>query len=849
MSTVLLTIEDFRERLRDVSNSIGLVLPVEKSIAYLDVISSKIPSWHLVDGKIKLPLNLSSQETARIYDALLKNCDKHSYEARQRGKWLNYILYEGENQGLLKAKPVPLYFQGRQKLAIRINRNKWQRHVEFSKLCDFFLKASLKNAAHEKEKEEVDQVCSTIFAIVAFSPVPVNHFVTRLAWLTLEDIDFEKKAIHLSPRQVKRFEKKAEVEYVKNRYYLSDLSFLYINRFILYLLKKKKTSLTIKTSLFPPEVLSRGMGRKYSSNIFRKWLEELTAAYAKEAEEEIKPFRMSEVSDCIKIKLLEKYPGLTLSCSSGSILYDPLHSKDIDKYLGQGGTDDLEENTSSKWINIKDSFNNQPGKSLISHSRESYTYDYVWSIHRRVKEILRMLTQDHDMVARKVLAESIEQEFQLNDCPNPDVRALAPLLSNGFLVWSWICALLRERRIKPKTIKTYSSMMFEVLTEIAGENRILDFENEGDFEELCEEMIFHYESRASARVMKNRLLSFQKFLLKAGYKVPQIDLSRSAYWFPESTEERHIVGFRDFDLLLDRINRLKKYVSTYRMFTILCFFCGLRRNEAARLAMKDISIGKEISLFIRKSKTAHGRRNIPLSYLVPEKYIDEISSYYQARKDAGAGPDDPFLAELGAPGFLDAGNVAAAISKMLKDITGKNLSCHDLRHSCASWLFIRWCVLVFGVEAFKSNPEFETEPFSDYELDKLAFLFLGTRQRTYENLVFAPVVPAISRILGHAGPVITVNTYLHTIEFLQKVIRDRSEKKLTFSRAEGVSLIQCTPPSIFKYFPKSGGYLIDIKDILTVQRTLMERNARWECIATQKKSSCNPSQSQLTFNS
>lgn len=828
MNTVLLTLEDFKERLRDVSNSIGIVLPVKKKLAYLDVITCAIPIWHLSDNKIEIPLKLTPQETAKIYEALLKNCDKHSYEARQRGKWLNYILYEGENQGLLTAKPVPLYFQGRQKLAMRINRHKWQRHVEFSKLCDFFLKASLKDAAHEKEKEEVDQVCSTIFAIVAFSPVPVNHFVTRLAWLTFEDIDFEKKAIHLSPRQVKRFEKKAEVEYVKNRYYLSDMSFLYINRLILYLLKKKKTTLAQKTSLFPPEVLSRGMGKKYSSNIFRKWLEELTAAYAKEAKEEIKPFRMSEVSDCIKIRTLEEYPGLTLSCSSGSILYDPLHSKDIDKYLGQGGIDDLEENTSSKWINIKDSFNNQPGKSLIAPSNENYTYVYVWSIHRRVKEILRKLTQDHDMVARKVLAESIEQEFQLNDCPNPDVRALAPLLSNGFLVWSWICALLRERRIKPKTIKTYSSMMFEVLTEIAGENRILDFEDEGDFEGLCEEMIFHYESRASARVMKNRLLSFQKFLQKAGYKVPQIDLSRSAYWFPESTEERHIVGFRHFNLLLDRISRLKNYVSTYRIFAILCFFCGLRRNEAARLAMKDVSLGKEISLFIRKSKTAHGRRNIPLSYLVPENYIDEIKDYYQSRKDAGAGPDDALLAEPGVSGFLDAGNVAAAISRMLKDITGKDLSCHDLRHSCASWLFIRWCVLVFGADAFKSNPEFEAEPFSDYELGKLAFLFLGCRHRTYDNLTFAPVVPAISRILGHAGPVITVNTYLHTVEFLQKIIRDRAEEKRTFSRAEAVNLLQSTPPSIIKYFPKSGGHLIYVKEILSLQQKLLDRNCRWE---------------------
>src|ERR1700690_2117944 len=133
---------------------------------------------------------------------------------------------------------------------------------------------------------------------------------------------------------------------------------------------------------------------------------------------------------------------------------------------------------------------------------------------------------------------------------------------------------------------------------------------------------------------------------------------------------------------------------------ILLFWAGLRIHEVALMSHDAVYIDSELNIFIKESKTDAGKRSIPLHYLLPEKELQFFRDYVIKLRSKGARGDAPLLS-LDGVSFPEPEALASLITGAIYDARRRHITCHQLRHSFASWLLVRWYVLVYGTATIK----------------------------------------------------------------------------------------------------------------------------------------------------
>jgi integrase len=237
------------------------------------------------------------------------------------------------------------------------------------------------------------------------------------------------------------------------------------------------------------------------------------------------------------------------------------------------------------------------------------------------------------------------------------------------------------------------------------------------------------------------------------------------------------------------------------IFILLAAYAGLRLSEACGLHLRQVHLGNETLIRVGVSKTASGTgRWIPLHLLLPREDLERFRRFYANRlREAIGDPEALLLATADRPTAFDPKELARRVSRELKKRTGKRVTYHSLRHSFASLFPLRWFVAFHGREAAGSLKSLlDTPLFSEEALLRFRQLFGSLNgNRPFEIL---------SVLLGHSGPDVTVTSYTHTLDWLQRLYIDRecaAGKEPRLSIRQAAAVLKLSLPSAYQRFPQA----------------------------------------------
>lgn len=237
--------------------------------------------------------------------------------------------------------------------------------------------------------------------------------------------------------------------------------------------------------------------------------------------------------------------------------------------------------------------------------------------------------------------------------------------------------------------------------------------------------------------------------------------------------------------LLDKTRGKKRDIMASKIVLALGFKLGMRRMEIFGLLLSDIQLLSRPTCLVQKNpsrriKTNSSRRVLPLRAFLDTAelslLIEWIRTYRSQSTSTGeAVEDDPyfFLGFTGDPDqFWTKKITAMAIGAMRKVTQDEQLYLHHLRHSFASWTYLRLRAPDFP----NIHKHFEVCPAT------VAALKTGRRLRVLlynrDPGVSRTYTYAVSRLLGHSSPMSSFGYYIHTSDLIIGAIAAREVDRL-----------------------------------------------------------------------
>ena len=246
------------------------------------------------------------------------------------------------------------------------------------------------------------------------------------------------------------------------------------------------------------------------------------------------------------------------------------------------------------------------------------------------------------------------------------------------------------------------------------------------------------------------------------FSLSDIDITNGS-----SRVDANLISIEHADAILDFIATEKHSLShDAELLFCLCFYSGLRRNEAAYLRLRDFEILEDtetkqllINLSVRnhrerKLKSASAHRLLPLTFLWPAKVLNTLHRRLiylnkSNKNDAQLLFNDP----------TEVTSAFALISNVMRDYTGDSqLRIHHLRHSFANWQYFR---LMLATQ--KSFHTTQLPPFLQHE-----YLGADNSQKLKDHLGLGnnsrKTLFVLSAMLGHQDISTTLASYIHLRE-------------------------------------------------------------------------------------
>ncbi len=254
-----------------------------------------------------------------------------------------------------------------------------------------------------------------------------------------------------------------------------------------------------------------------------------------------------------------------------------------------------------------------------------------------------------------------------------------------------------------------------------------------------------------------------------------------------------------------------------QLIFMLSFKCGLRRMEVLMLTCADFAEHDPAELLIRPSearrlKTKSSTRKIPLYALLDQSDIDDLRQWKKSRlimdtppsKQSAANASNPknnFLFHIPEFGnsVLTQDMVFPIIHAAMRSVTGDDsLHFHHLRHSFASWTFLRLMLADMPEvqDLFPKHPKTSAILTDSRSFrTKLYVRDSMTRRHTY----------AVASLMGHSGPEISLEHYIHTCDILLRLALSRDESTPLI---KPIRLQAARPKStIYRWLAKGVGYV------------------------------------------
>ncbi len=289
----------------------------------------------------------------------------------------------------------------------------------------------------------------------------------------------------------------------------------------------------------------------------------------------------------------------------------------------------------------------------------------------------------------------------------------------------------------------------------------------------------------------------------------------------EETLCRHSLRLKDETKRQRELHKAMHRAAMCQHMVNFGYYVGLRESEFTGLRIRDVICGADgLIICVRESKTNNGKRNIPMFAFFPDVYRSDFESYYESRLLEASSGDDWLFPDYNKK-RLNAGYMAGRIKAVFKQIGILNMVFHDLRHGFASFSFLR-LFHAFHPELFPEGLSIRKHIlFQEPYTTRLKSLIIGQNHKIGQVYINHGMA-ALSILIGHGGPVITLEEYIHTADWLFFLISAGFEGfRVLLTAIQAENLLQVSNWSLPQDFKGRGDKKVLLAEIVKHQKACL----------------------------
>lgn len=340
---------------------------------------------------------------------------------------------------------------------------------------------------------------------------------------------------------------------------------------------------------------------------------------------------------------------------------------------------------------------------------------------------------------------------------------------NSWCAWA-VQFLLEEGRRQSWADSTwlkYRSILFS--PEVSALTAAFDVEefDEEDLEMLIDELKSRKNSPKTLETKIALICRMIKFAQgqQPDYAFPLVSITIEGK-SPQLNKRSHILTPAETELLVERQIQVGNVDAA--LVLALIGFAGMRPIEIIYLQKAGITLlPNALEINIERSKTPAGKRCLPIHALAPKAMHDFMLKELAKRCNSGESADVFFEDNVVKVERREKLITPALVT--LREKFGEGIDLYTLRHSFASWSFVRLIMGAYGDASLLTNsPNLQHEIFCS---GLKPFAELVFQQQPY--CVDPSSFYRLARLLGHATPETLPRTYLHTAGFVHSAFLAR----------------------------------------------------------------------------
>lgn len=752
-----------------------------------------------------------------------------SSSARARLGALAWLLEALQKEGLLSVPAHRFGLQGPRDLAVHVTAEAFRDAGRLSPTLTAAVLRVLEPTHSDQEEDALADIVIT--ALIWEGPVVLAQAPRLLHALRLGDYNWETGALRIYPSlpaakaagttpgsRRERRPSPGQSFRCPLRVFLRPVARLVLNSYLLRRAAAGTLNLREKTAcLFPP------LPRSSLTAARRRLGDRLAGCVARllgSKGERMPPRRLIRAA---RVQALEAFPPIAIAVLANRLLYSPVSDDVLIQLAGHEPLPaPLCTSTQPTMVECRAvSTSAGPSEPDRCEGTENSAWEAVyldviegWRVMERLLEQpeSRVSRDQVTAVAEDTLAQ-LEAELLVSATPAPP-PVVNLRLALRWLVWQ----LTHPTGTKQLLVKNARASVLmrirplpSLLELLVVDQELLDLDQD-DWIELALDAMALPTTPQSKKSMRHRLKAFHTYLRvyesEVGRPVPVVEWARPELAVASEVSESSL-------LLPWEINAVRAWIQQRGSRTlgdaldvfILLAAVGLRRTEACQVRLGDIHFGgNEVLIVIRRLKSRSAYRILPLHCLLAQGDLERFRQCCaQRRRQTGGDPDASLLARAASPKEITPKELARKVTTAIQEVTGKPLTVHSLRHAFASVFPLRWFVAFYGREAAGSLGRLlETPLFSDEALGRFRQLFVPV---TWDGrAVTTHPFEILSILMGHAGPEITANVYIHTFDCLQRLYVDRevvSGREPKLSMTQAASALLRSLPTVYTMFPEA----------------------------------------------
>lgn len=404
-----------------------------------------------------------------------------------------------------------------------------------------------------------------------------------------------------------------------------------------------------------------------------------------------------------------------------------------------------------------------------------------------VDDVIERLRFIHEQEGKKGAGRRTKSTQALSETIAVASELGFPKTSSAILAAQWAVSRFNgDKAPNADSVRKYLGIIFSKgLFEEEDAYDLLDWDDD-DWQEFSESVLDRAGTPDTRESYEDLLVDFLIFAsAKLGFD--PIHIQKALRTRRESIRRALLVRPSDLDAVARALRtRGTMFHKGIAVALLLAFYGGLRPKEVRTLTLIELcGDAEDLHVCIRRSKNKQSRRWINLSVLAPRWVCEFLVEFREDRRNefskVGGKANAALLGAVGEPGVLPAQAYIAPAMDYLKSVFGKQVVFYSLRHSFASWNFVR--MMAFGFPGIRDElVDRHHETFSD--------AFLGRLRDVYAGVEFmAPAIPVtavitLARMMGHSGYATLFERYVHTLNLALPHVcshwfREQSQRKLS----------------------------------------------------------------------